>query len=359
MAARGRLGVTAHTGDVCIGMNAERVTLDMGGGGRLSAELIEEVFLAGYGKEALNRLEDAAEVRLDGARLAFTTDSYTVKPIFFAGGDIGKLAICGTANDLSVKGARPRVVSAAFVIEEGFPIADLKRIVRSMREAASGAGVEIVTGDTKVVRRGEADGVFITTSGIGAIIPGMDVSCAGARPGDAVIVSGAVGDHGAAILNAREALGFTPEIASDVEPVREIVEALEPAAAAIHAMRDPTRGGLASALGEIARASGVAVRIYEQRVPVARGVRACCEILGMDPLYLACEGRVVVFAASHAAEAILSRVRAVPGGRDAAVIGEVTGARGEASVPPVIVETALGSSRFLPLLDGEPIPRIC
>lgn len=331
----------------------------MGGGGRLSAELIEEVFLAGYGNEALNRLDDAAEVFLDGARLAFTTDSYTVKPVFFPGGDIGRLAVCGTANDLSVKGALPRVVSAAFIIEEGFPVTDLKRIVRSMRESAVEAGVEIVTGDTKVVRRGEADGIFITTSGVGEIIEGMDISCAAARPGDALIVSGTVGDHGAAILNAREKLGFTPEIMSDVGPVRGIVEALAPCAPALHAMRDPTRGGLASALNEIARASGVSLRVFEERMPVAPGVRACCEILGLDPLYMACEGRVVIFAAPESAEEVLRLARAADGGRGAAAIGEVTGRRGESRLPPVVVETALGTGRFLPLLEGEPIPRIC
>lgn len=331
----------------------------MGGGGGLSAELIEGVFLSGYGNEALYRLDDAAELSLDGARLAFTTDSYTVKPVFFPGGDIGRLSVCGTANDLSVKGARPRVVSAAFIIEEGFLIDDLKRIVRSMRDAAAEAMVEIVAGDTKVVRRGEADGIFITTSGVGAIMPGMNCSCAGARPGDSIIVSGPVGDHGAAIVNAREQLGFTPVIVSDVAPVRGIIEALAPCAPSLHAMRDPTRGGLASALNEIARASGMSVRILEERVPVAPGVRACCEILGMDPFYMACEGRVVIFAAPDAAGGILRLVRDVPGGGDAALIGEVTGPRAEPHIPPVVVGTGIGASRFLPLLDGEPIPRIC
>ena len=340
-------------------MDTERITLGMWGGGTLSAELIEEVFLAGYGNEALNRLDDAAEVSLDGARLAFTTDSYTVKPVFFPGGDIGRLAVCGTSNDLSVKGARPRAISAAFIIEEGFLLVDLKRIVRSMRDTAAEAGVGIVTGDTKVVRKGEADGIFITTSGVGAIIPGMEISCAAARPGDAIIVTGTVGDHGAAIMNAREVLGFTPELVSDVAPVRDIVEALASRASALHAMRDPTRGGLASALNEIARASGVSVRVFEDRVPVAPGVRACCEILGLDPLYMACEGRVVIFAAPDSAEEVLRLVRSTPGGKDAAAIGEVTGPRREPNIPPVVVETGIGTSRFLPLLEGDPVPRIC
>jgi hydrogenase expression/formation protein HypE len=340
-------------------MDTERVTLGMGGGGLLSARIISEVFLAGYGNEALNRLDDAAEVSLDGARLAFTTDSYTVKPVFFPGGDIGRLAVCGTANDLSVKGARPRAISSAFIIEEGFLLDDLKRIVRSMRDTAAEAGVEIVTGDTKVVRKGEADGVFITSSGIGAIIPGMEISCAAARPGDSIIVSGTVGDHGAAIMNARERLGFTPEIVSDVAPVRGIVEALAPRARALRAMRDPTRGGLASALNEIARASGVSVRVLEDRVPVAAGVRACCEILGLDPLYMACEGRVLIFAAPDSAEEVLRLIRGAPGGTNAALIGEVAGPGGDPNVPPVIVETGFGTQRFLPLLDGDPVPRIC
>lgn len=340
------------------GAGIERITLDMGGGGRLSAELVRDVFLAGYGNELLERLDDAAEFSLDGARIAFTTDSYTVKPLFFPGGDIGRLSVCGTVNDLSVKGARPHAVSAAFVIEEGFPVDGLKRVVRSMRDAAAEAGVRIVTGDTKVVRRGEADGLFITTSGVGGIIPGMDISCAGARPGDAVIVSGAVGRHGAAILNARERLGFEPGPESDVAPVRGIVEALAPVARSLRAMRDPTRGGLAGALNEIALASRVAMRIFEDGVPVDAAVRACCAILGLDPLRLACEGRVVIIADAAASGEILLLVRAA-GGADAAVIGEVTGPRGDPGVPPVSVESAMGTARLLPLLDGDPVPRIC
>lgn len=340
-------------------MNTERVTLGMGGGGLLSARVISEVFLAGYGNEVLNRLDDAAEVSLSGAHLAFTTDSYTVKPVFFPGGDIGRLSVCGTANDLSVKGARPRAIAAAFIIEEGFLLDDLKRIVRSMRDTGEEAGVGIVTGDTKVVRRGEADGIFITTSGIGAIIPGMEISCAAARPGDAIIVTGTVGDHGMAILSAREGLGFSPEIVSDVAPVRGIVEALASLSRSLHAMRDPTRGGLASALNEIALASRVTMRVHEDRVPVSPPVRACSELLGMDPLYSACEGRVVIVAAMDAAEELLGLVRGAPGGAGAALIGEVTGAMGEGGVPPVIVETGFGTRRFLPLLDGDAVPRIC
>jgi hydrogenase expression/formation protein HypE len=340
-------------------LNAERVSIGMGGGGRLAAELIEEVFLAGYGNEFLDRLDDAAEVRIGPARLAFTTDAFTVKPLFFPGGDIGRLAVCGTSNDLSVKGARPRHLSAAFIIEEGFPLDELRRIVGSMRTSASEAGVEIVAGDTKVVRRGEADGIFIVTAGVGEPIEGMDISCRAARPGDAIIVSGAVGCHGASVLNAREGLGFTPAIVSDVAPVRGIVEALEPEAAAVHAMRDPTRGGLASALNEIAAASGVSVRIFEDRVPVAPGVRACCGLLGLDPLYMACEGRALILADPARAGEILRLVEGTPGGRDAALIGEVTGRRTEPGLPPVAVETGIGTRRFLPLLDGEPIPRIC
>ncbi|MDD5557981.1 MAG: hydrogenase expression/formation protein HypE [bacterium] len=340
-------------------MIGETVTLAMGAGGALSARLIEEVFLPAYGNEALNRLEDAAEIETGGGRTAFTTDAYTVKPLFFPGGDIGRLAVCGTANDLAAAGARPAAVSAAFVIEEGFPIADLVAIARSMRDAAAEAGARIVAGDTKVVRRGEADGLFIATAGVGRILPGMAVSCRRARPGDAILVSGPVGAHGVAVLNAREALGFIPDPRSDVAPVFDIVERLAPLGGKVHAMRDPTRGGVAAALGEIARASGATVLIREARVPVAADVRACCEILGLDPFTVACEGRLVAVVAGEAADDALARMRAAAGGREAALIGRVEEAPDGGEAPPVRVETVVGGRRFLAVLDGDPVPRIC
>jgi hydrogenase expression/formation protein HypE len=337
----------------------DTVTLSMGSGGAHSSRLLTEVFLPVFGNETLNALDDSAAIDVNAARLAFTTDSYTIQPVFFPGGDIGKLSICGTVNDLAAKGARPLAVSAAFIIEEGFPIEHLKRIARSMRETTDAIGINIVTGDTKVVRKGEADGIFITTSGIGAIINGMEISSSRARPGDDILISGTIADHGMAILNAREGLGFTPEIQSDVAPLCDVVAGLSAWGGSLHVMRDPTRGGVASALNEIARASRVTMTLFEDRLPLRQEVRSCCALLGMDPLYIANEGKLIVIAYPRATADILNAMKAMPLGRGAAVIGRVDETPYTEGIPPVSLQTAIGTKRFVPLLEGDPLPRIC
>ena len=341
------------------GGEMDTVTLSMGGGGAHSSQLLSEVFLPIYGNEILNTLDDSAALTVDTAHLAFTTDSYTIQPIFFPGGDIGTLSICGTVNDLAAKGARPLAIAAAFIIEEGFLIEDLKKIARSMRKATGALGINLVTGDTKVVRRGDADGIFITTSGIGAIMEGMDISSSRARPGDDILISGTIADHGMAILNAREGLGFTPEIRSDVAPLCEIVEGISAWSGFLHVMRDPTRGGVASALNEIARASRVTATLFEDKLPIRREVRSCCDLLGMDPLYIASEGKLVIVADPGATADILKAMRTMPLGRDAAVIGMVDATPYADQIPPVSLRTNIGTKRFVPLLEGELLPRIC
>ncbi len=336
-----------------------RITLSMGAGGRHSSQLIEEVFLPIYGNEILNSLDDSAEIDIGKARIAFTTDSYTVKPIFFPGGDIGKLSICGTINDLSVKGARPVAISAGFIIEEGFLIEDLKRIVLSMHKVAAELGINVVTGDTKVVGRGEVDGIFINTSGIGAILDGMNISSAKAQRDDDIIVSGTIADHGISILNAREGLGFSPEIQSDVAPVFSIVKGITELGRYIHLMRDPTRGGIASVLNEVARASRVNIKISEDNIPIRQEVGTCCELLGMDPLYIANEGKLVIFVDSQATGDILKRIKKTALGRKAAVIGKVDETPYSDDILPVCIETSIGAKRFVPPIEGEPLPRIC
>ena len=251
-------------------MQKTRITMSEGGGGRLASRLIEDVFLKTYGNEILNKLEDSAEFSIGGKRLAFTTDSYTIKPIFFPGGDIGKLSVCGTVNDLAVKGAKPLVMSVGFIIEEGFVKNDLRKIADSMKKAADDTGVSIITGDTKVVARKEVDGIFINTSGIGIVMQGMNISCSGAKKGDNIIVSGTIADHGIAIMNAREELGFNPPIHSDVSPVFPIIDKIAGFAESVHVMRDPTRGGVAGILNEIAKASKVIIKIVEDKIPVIK-----------------------------------------------------------------------------------------
>ncbi|MCX6354902.1 MAG: hydrogenase expression/formation protein HypE [Candidatus Aureabacteria bacterium] len=337
----------------------DKIHLNMGSGGLASRELLEEVFLPLLGNEVLNLLDDSAEIALGSERIAFTTDSFTVHPIFFPGGNIGTLSVCGTVNDLAAKGATPVALSAAFTIEEGFPIADLRTIVHSMRDSADLAGAQIVTGDTKVVGKGVMDGIFITTSGIGRVLEGLHIFSGGARPSDLIIISGTAADHGVAILNAREKLGFNPEIRSDVAPVHRIVERISHLGPQIHAMRDPTRGGIAGVLHEIARASRVTIKIVEDAVPVRPDVRACCALLGLDPLSIANEGKLIIFTAPESAETVLECVRKLPEGKEAAIIGEVEAEPYSEGSPPVILETSLGTRRFLPLAEGEPLPRIC
>jgi hydrogenase expression/formation protein HypE len=334
-------------------MTEERVLLAHGDGGELMAELIERVFVGRLGTGEPPG-DDAA--RVEGRdRLVFTTDGFVVDPIFFPGGDIGKLAVCGTVNDLAAAGARPVAISASFILEEGLPIADLERVVDSMARAAEQAEVRVVCGDTKVVPRGKADKLYISTSGIGAVPEAVNASGSGARPGDAVLVSGPVGDHGLAILSVREGLGFESPIESDCAPLAGMVGALLEQVPEVHALRDPTRGGLATALNEIARQSGVGMEITESTVPVRESVGAACELLGLDPLYVANEGKMIVIVRQDRAEAALSALRAHPLGGEAAVIGSVV----EMEEPRVLLKTVLGTHRILDRHVGEQLPRIC
>ncbi len=340
----------------------DHILLGHGSGGRLTADLIQRVFVPGFGNEILAALEDQATVTLDGRgngvkvpRLAFTTDAFVVRPLFFPGGDIGKLAVHGTVNDLAVGGAVPRFLAAAFILEEGLPLEDLTRIVASMRRACDAAGVALVTGDTKVVDRGKGDGVFITTTGIGLVPDGRRLSIRSARPGDRLIVSGTLGDHGMAIMSVREGLEFETVLESDTAPLTGLTEAMLAACPAIRCMRDPTRGGLSSALNELAAASGVGVRLDEAALPIRPEVHAACEMLGLDPLYVANEGKLVAAVPPEDAERVLEAMRQHPLGRDAAVIGEVV-----AEHPGmVLMRSLVGGERVVTLLAGEQLPRIC
>ncbi len=333
----------------------DTVLLGHGSGGKLSAELLRDIFLPAFANPVLARLEDQAVLPVGGARLAFTTDSFVVKPLFFRGGDIGSLAVHGTVNDLAMGGARPLALSAAFILEEGFPMESLKRIAESMAQAAARAGVAIVTGDTKVVERGSGDGVYINTSGIGIVPEGVDVSAANARPGDAVVLSGAIGDHGAAILTQREGLELEGALESDSAPLNGLVEAVLAVTREIRAMRDPTRGGLASSLNEIAAQSHVGVELREQSIPVHAGVRGACEVLGLDPLYVANEGKMVAIVPAGRADAVVAAMRDHPRGAEAAVIGTVT----DRHPGLVAMRTAFGTTRIVDMLAGDQLPRIC
>jgi hydrogenase expression/formation protein HypE len=331
------------------------VVLAHGGGGRLMHQLLESVFMPAFRNAALESRHDAAVLDLGGVRLAFTTDSYVVRPLFFPGGDIGTLAVNGTVNDLAMAGARPRYVSAGFIIEEGFDVSALRRIAASMGAAAAAAGVEIVTGDTKVVDRGKGDGVFINTAGVGTVEHARAVLPASVRPGDAVIVSGDLGRHGMAVISVRDGLEFESAIESDCAPVAAPVLDMLEAGLDVHCLRDLTRGGLASALNEIAAAAGVAIRIDETVVPVREDVAAACAILGFDPLYVANEGRFVAFVPARDAERCLAVLRRHDVSVGAAVIGRVeAGAQGF-----VTARGGLGAERVLDMLSGEQLPRIC
>ena len=333
----------------------ERITLSHGSGGKATHTLIEAVFLEAFGNPALNPLEDAARLRVGDARLALTTDSYVVSPLFFPGGDIGDLAVNGTVNDLAVSGATPLYLTCGFILEEGFPIADLSRIVASMRAAADRAGVLIVTGDTKVVQRGKADGCYINTAGIGVIEGTTPLGMTCVRPGDAILVSGPIGDHGVTIMLARGELDIEADIVSDTAPLNELIAQLLAATSGVHAMRDATRGGVATILNEIAADAQVSVIVDEDAIPVRAEVRGASELLGIDPLYVACEGRFVAAVAGDQAEAALAALRAHPQGEQAAVIGRVA-----AEQPGmVLLNTAFGGTRIVDMLVGDPLPRIC
>jgi hydrogenase expression/formation protein HypE len=332
----------------------DRILLAHGSGGKLGHDLIEKNFVPALGNPMLNKLDDSAVFELCG-RLAFTTDSYTVSPIFFPGGDIGKLAICGTVNDLAMSGATPLYLSLAFIIEEGLPVTELEKIVNSIYQAADEAGVKIVTGDTKVVNQGTADKLFINTSGIGIVPPGVDISGANAKPGDKVILNGNLGDHGIAVLSKRQGFEFNVPIESDCAPLNRLVSEILSTSVNLHCLRDPTRGGLATTLNELAMQSNVGIKIDETSLPVNEAVQAACELLGFDPLYVANEGKLVAIVAPSDADKVLDRMRQNQYGTKASIIGEVV------SEHPgkVIMKTSLGSSRIIDMLVGELLPRIC
>jgi hydrogenase expression/formation protein HypE len=333
---------------------SNRILLAHGSGGKLAHELIEKGFLPQLSNPLLNKLDDSAVFDLSG-RLAFTTDSYVVNPIFFPGGDIGRLAVCGTVNDLSMTGAVPLYLSLALIIEEGLPHEDLMRVIRSVQQAAAEAGVQIVTGDTKVVNRGSADRLFINTAGVGIVPRGLEISGSKAQPGDRVIISGTMGDHGIAVLSQREGLSFSTELKSDCAPLNRLVAEMIEVSSRIHCLRDPTRGGLATTLNELAAQSKVSIRIEEEKLPVREEVSAACEMLGLDPLYVANEGKLVAIVAPEDAEAVVDRMHRNAYGSDAAIIGEVR----QQNPGRVVMKTRLGASRIVDMLVGDPLPRIC
>lgn len=334
---------------------SEVIKLSHGSGGEASRRLVEDV-IAGYLRnEALDPLDDSAVLSIRGGRLAFTTDSYVVSPIFFPGGDIGSLAVHGTVNDLAMVGARPVALTLSFILEEGLALTDLHRILASVRSACTEAGVNVVAGDTKVVERGSADGIFINTSGVGTVPDGVDISAANAAPGDVVILSGTIGDHGIAVLSRREGMDFKTSLESDSAPLNAMVEAMLDVTTSIHAMRDPTRGGLATSLNEIAARSGVGIEIDEAAVPVNPQVGDACDMLGFDVFYVANEGKLVAFVPESEAGAVLDAVKASKYGGNAAVIGRVV----KENPGLVILNTQVGGRRILSPLSGELLPRIC
>ncbi len=338
----------------------KQIVLGHGSGGKLTSELIDSIFLPAFRNPALDKLDDQAVVAIQGARLAFTTDSFVVTPIFFPGGDIGRLAVYGTVNDLAMSGARPLYLSAAFILEEGLAVEDLRRVVKSMRTAAEEAGVQLVTGDTKVVNRGKGDQVFITTTGIGVIEGSVNISADRARPGDKIILSGYIGDHGMAIMSRRENLEFEGAIESDCASLNGLVASMLATPSHgdkdfLHCLRDPTRGGAATTLNEIAKRAGVGMILREQSIPVRETVRGACEVLGLDPLYVANEGKLLAIVAPAMADAILQQMRTHALGQNAAIIGEVV-----ADHPGmVLMRTEIGGTRVLDVMFGEQLPRIC
>lgn len=336
-------------------MKNERILLDHGSGGRASHQLISDLILSYFNNPILSQLDDSAVLELPGKKLAFSTDSYTVDPIFFPGGDIGELAINGTVNDLAMRGAIPTYLSVGFIIEEGFPFSDFNRILASMKAAAEYAGVQIVTGDTKVVPHKAADKIFINTSGIGVIPENVSISGKKARPGDKIIISGTIGDHGITVLTQREGLQFNSELRSDTAALNHLVAELLGVSDQIHTLRDPTRGGVATTLNEIALQSNVGIMLSENDLPIRDDVNAACEMLGLDPMYLANEGKLLASVAAADADNILSVMYKNKFGANAAIIGEVT----ENQPGKVFLKTAIGSTRIVDMLAGEPLPRIC
>jgi len=333
----------------------ERILLGHGSGGKLSADLLRDIFLPALGNPVLDRLEDQAVVSLNGVRLAITTDSFVVKPLFFRGGDIGSLAVHGTINDLAMGGAQPLWLSVAFILEEGLPLDTLRRVVASMHQAAANVGVQIITGDTKVVEKGSADDLFINTTGIGRVREGVSLSASQAKPGDVILVSGYLGDHGIAILAEREGLQFETQVNSDSAALHTLVAGLLESTPEVRCLRDPTRGGLSSTLNEIATSSKVGMELDETSIPVREEVRGACEMLGLDPLYVANEGKLVAIVAPSAAQAALRALQSHPLGKDAAIIGRIT----QEHARMVVMRTPFGTTRIVDMLAGDQLPRIC
>ncbi|HVA01521.1 MAG TPA: hydrogenase expression/formation protein HypE [Terriglobia bacterium] len=333
----------------------KQIVLGHGSGGKLTADLVQKIFLPAFNNPYLERLDDQAVFHLNGTRLALTTDSFVVTPIFFPGGDIGRLAVNGTVNDLAMSGARPLYIAAAFILEEGLLTDDLGRISGSMQAAASEAGVSVVTGDTKVVNRGKGDQVFITTTGLGIIEKPVTISADRAQPGDKILLSGYIGDHGIAIMSQRENLEFEGAVESDTAPLHSLVAAMLEASLEIHCLRDPTRGGVATTLNEIAARSRIGMELEEREIPVREAVKGACEILGLDPLYVANEGKLLAVVAPEAASGVLEKMRAHPLGRGARLIGAVVAEH----APLVLMRTEVGGTRIVDLMIGEQLPRIC
>ena len=333
----------------------DKILLDHGSGGKMSQGLTKKLLLPLFDNPILSKLNDGAVLSINGNRLAFSTDTYTVDPIFFPGGDIGDLAINGTVNDISMCGASPLYLSMGLIIEEGFPMVDLKRILETMKEAAKKAGVAVVTGDTKVVPKGAVDKIFINTSGIGQIPSHVYVGGENAQPGDKIIVNGSIADHGIAVLTTREGISFESIVQSDTAPLNHMVEKILKVDQDVHVLRDPTRGGVGTALNEIAQQSNVGIRIYENKIPVKKEVASICELLGFDPLYLANEGKLLAFVSPNKAQLVLDTIREDENGKDACIIGEVIpNNRGK-----VYMETLIGGQRIVDMLTGEQLPRIC
>ncbi|MCJ2520861.1 MAG: hydrogenase expression/formation protein HypE [Candidatus Thermoplasmatota archaeon] len=335
--------------------NYERVLLGHGGGGRLTNDLVRQVFVPLFDNKYLAAMDDQAVIEVNGARLAFTTDSFVVSPLFFPGGNVGSLAINGTINDLAVCGARPLYLSAALIMEEGLPMEELQRIGESMKGACEEAGVLLVTGDTKVVERGKGDGIFITTTGVGLVPDGVNVSSRNAKPGDKIILSGELGIHGIVIMSVREGIQFETQLESDSAPLHTLVEAILSVTRDVHCMRDPTRGGLASALNELASSSKVGMKIQEVDIPIPEEVEGACEILGLDPLVVANEGKLVAMVPPSTADEVVTKMRNHPLGREARVIGEVV----EDHPGTVVMETSIGGLQIVQMPSGEQLPRIC
>lgn len=360
--------MTVHFGDWTCATTSrrhDRILLGHGGGGRLSADLLEQLILPAFGNDVLDRLEDQAVLRFDGpgpilntaepGRLAISTDAFVVRPIFFPGGDIGCLAVHGTLNDLAVGGAEPRYLTVSLILEEGLPMADLERVLQSLGRAAKAEGVQVIAGDTKVVERGNCDQIYITTTGIGYVPPGRSLSCHAAQSGDHVIASGTIGDHGVAIMSVREGLEFETILKSDTACLSGLTRQMLEVCPNIRCMRDPTRGGVASALNEIARASQAGFLLFESKLVVRPEVRAACEMLGLDPLYMPCEGRLLAIVPAADSNNLLDAMRNHPLGRDASVIGEVLNNH----PGTVALKSAFGRERVIPMLSGEQLPRIC